>query len=126
MVPFLWPRIREKQIDCIQAMIGDIVGQDVNGIGAIDTDIAQPERLESQEQMAYAGTVHLDPQVVGIGIGGGHLGQDFAIAEADLDHDRRGATEHSAGVERLVAWKAVAGPERLERLPLRRCQAALT
>jgi hypothetical protein len=70
--------------------------------------------------------VHFDGDEVGSWIGSGNFERGLAHARADLDHERRNTSEHSARVDqRLGVGDAVLRVQRFNRALLRGCRASL-
>ena len=95
VVPLLVPRIREEQVDGVQAAGRSrrVPGRqhrvhDFNRVVRDDADVVQAELADLFEQRADAGLVHLAAQEVGFGHQAGNMGGRVAHAKADFQHQR--------------------------------------
>lgn len=69
-----------------------------------DADIAAAVLVKLEQQVSHAGSMYLDADEIMLGMATRHLGQTFAVAEADFKKHRVVIAEHTAHVDwpRLV------------------------
>src|SRR5690606_271726 len=126
VVALLVPRVREVDADLVEAGVGDLVLQHLDRVVVVDADVAGAVLRQRVEQAADAGGVHLDADEVPFRVVCRGEAQRLAVAEADLEHPRRLASERDGEVARGASVvEAVARPQRVERALLRGSEAAL-
>ena len=93
----------------------DLSLQDLDRIVADDADIGEPPCLDREQQPSDAGTVHVDSQIVPLGMSRRQRREMLAVAEADLDRSRCVAAEQGVEVQRArVELQAVPRPQQLQ------------
>ena len=131
VVALLRPRIREEQVDGVEASARQQLGHDVGRVARDHAHVRDGGLLEQQQQVTDAGLVHLDAEVVDRRVVQGVRDERFAVTEADVQHAPRGAAEQLVEVEppgrlgdaearqqlgKARRWAAVARPGRRTKL----------
>ncbi len=112
VMALLRPGIREVQQHLIERVRRQALLQHFDCVAADRAHVRQPQFLDAQHEVADTGTVHLEPQVVALGVCSGQGDQGLAVAEADLQRARCLAPEDRSEVERGGAGlDAVARPQ---------------
>lgn len=88
VVALLVPGVGEEELDAVEGAVGDVALQDDDRVFTHGAHVFDLALLQPVQQMADAGAVYFDAEVVAPGVVGGHLGQRFAVAETDLQHHR--------------------------------------
>ena len=98
----LRPRIREKQIDGVEARSRQQLRHDIGRIARDHAHVRGGCLLEQQQQVTDAGLVDLDTDVVDAGIVQRIRDERFPVAEADVEHAPRVAAEQARKIERTL------------------------
>ncbi len=115
VMPLFRPGIGKEQQYLGQRPGRQMVAQQLHRIGPQNAYIAVLLRCQLQHQVADPGTVHLDAQVVALGMAQGRFGQGLTVAEADLQGDRIGIAEQARQVQAsLRQLQTVNRPEFIE------------
>jgi len=75
------------------ATFGDLLTKNLDGVVRARPQVGQVVKRREQQQVADAGTVHLDAEVITFRVRSRQRCEMFAVAEADLESPRRGAAE---------------------------------
>ena len=113
MVALLGPGIRKEQIDPRQAGGCQAGIQQVHGVLAHQAQVVQAPPFDLKQQVANAGAMDLDAEVIVLGMARGDLRQGLAITEADFQIDGLVVAKQGRQVEGLTRGPldAVARPE---------------
>jgi len=93
VMALLRPRVGKEKMDRGEALIADHVLEDLERVVPDDAQIGERLALDGVQQAAYAGAVDLDGNEVGFRMRLGDGKRRFAHARADLEHQRRRASE---------------------------------
>ncbi len=99
VMPRLGPGIGKQQLQLVQAVRCDLALQHLDRIVRDDTQVRRAGFGSLQQQMADAGTMHLDTQEIALGRCERTLEQVIAVAEADLERSGRGAPKERIKIE---------------------------
>jgi len=103
VMALLGPWIREPDAHFVERGLRDFVAQYLDGVVVPDSYVSRIARGQCVHQTADTRAVYLDAQVIARGIVFARPRQRLTVAEADLKHARRGATEQRIEITRFGA-----------------------
>jgi len=111
MVALFMPRVRKEHEHLIEGRIRNPGAQHFDGVVADDTQVTERRLIGAQEQSADARSMHLDAQIIVIGIVLRQAPNHFTDPETDLETAPRLASEDGVQVQgRTVKFHAVGRP----------------
>jgi len=126
VMALLRPRVGEEHVHAGERALRDHRLDDLDGIVPDHAQVRQRAVLDAVEQGPDARRVHLDREEARVGMRSRDRGRGLAHAAADLEHDRRIATERRREIERRIGERnAVARHQLVERALLRGRHASL-
>src|SRR6185503_4390043 len=115
VVALLVPGIGKQHQYLVETCRRQLVAEHFDRVVCADAQVGQLAALRQHEQVTDTGTMHLDAEIVALGMRGGERGQVFAVAKADLQRARCPPAEQRIERQRRRrVVDAVTRPEILE------------
>jgi hypothetical protein len=103
VVALLVPRIREEDQHLVERARRDRLLEHLDRVVRDHAQVRQPRVARGLQQATDAGAMHLDAEVVALAMRGRERREVLAVAEADLERERRDAAEDGREVEGAAA-----------------------